>query len=161
MTHKTANFKQLSPISCYNVRYYGLYNLQWTYFQWNRILFRYQLVLHQSSPDAEDESVHISCSRTKLGPFPTLIKTLDSEPSGLVIPLSGFHGQPCRRKARYRPLRPGTYIFRTALFRSQFFAGSFIETDRIKITILKKTRNSATYFHHVISVPLYHSNDRK
>ena len=86
----------------------------------------------------EDDKVRISLS-DELGPFPTLIKTLDSKPSGLVIPLSGFHGRvrPRWDCSSFCPQKPGSYVFRAAFFRSQIFTGSFIETDRIQISILK------------------------
>ena len=104
----------------------------------------------------------------KLGPFPTLIKTLDSEPSGLVIPLSGLYDLSLARlkyrclydpgsdffaSPSYRSWEPGSYIFRTAFSFGQIFTGSFVETDRIKISVLK-TYDSATYDHHMIFVPL-------
>jgi len=83
-----------------------------------------------------NDTVRISLSG-ELGPFPTLIKTLDSKPSGLVIPLSGFYGRVRPRCSSFCPRKPGSYVFRAAFFGSQIFTGSFIETDRIQISILK------------------------
>ena len=117
----------------------------------------------------EDDKVRISLS-DELGPFPTLIKTLDSKPSGLVIPLSGFQGwvRPRLDCSSFCPQNPFPMFSGQHSSGAKSSPGLSLKLTEYRFPSLKscdqssiKTCKSATYFRHVISVPLYYSNETK